>query len=250
MNKNVLKSKLIVAVMLVFGITAFISCEKEEALITDPESDNISVSEWHDKAINSFLETNKFDNTTSREIIRKEIINFLSEENPTQFNKEKLTSNAVFFEKELKKQAFNSLKSTNTPNIVENAISLTDYLVENTYISIELGTSIKDIYTQFGIKDPDSIVLMVNGLKSQNWSDSDILFLNNFVDVFNSSFQLWQEQFDNNTKSTKVSNKEAALIVTGADAVGALYGSIIPIWGSIVEGAVFSAIAILNVVED
>lgn len=30
MNKNVLKSKLIVAVMLVFGITAFISCEKEE----------------------------------------------------------------------------------------------------------------------------------------------------------------------------------------------------------------------------
>lgn len=240
-----LKRKLIMVMLVMIGVTAFTSCEKDE-LNDNSKEKTVSVSEWHDKALKSFLESNQIDSTTSRKIVRQEIINFLCEENPALFNKEELSKSATFFETSLKNQSFNSFKSTNSLNISENALILTDYLIEQKYISIELGIGVKNIYKNFGMKDADSILEMVNKLKSNNWTENDIKFLNNFADIFNSSYVFWQLHF-NSTTSTKMSNKEAALMVCGADAVGALYGSIIPFWGSIVEGALFSAIAILNV---
>jgi hypothetical protein len=241
-----MKLKLIIAAMLMFGIMAFMSCGKEKNYESSKEP--LSISEWHNKALNSFLENNTLNNNTSREIVRNEIIDYLCKEDPNLFKREQLLENSIFFESDLKKQSFNSLKSTNTANIVENALQLTEYLTVNNYISTKLGEEIKNIYIQFGVKEPSSILSMVNNLKSNDWIESDLVYVNNFVEIFNSSNLFWT-QYLSNTKSTASEEQEDALIILGADAIGALYGSIIPFWGSIVESTLFSAIAILEVIE-
>lgn len=242
-----MKRKIIIALILMLGGATFMSCDKEKS--NDSKEKTLSISEWHNKALSSFLENSTLDNNASREIVRKEIIDYLSKEAPNLFKREELLKNSIFFESDLKKQNFNSMKSTNINNIIENAFQLTDYLVDNNYISIELGDKIKNIYMQFGIKDPEDIISVVNDLKSNDWIESDLVYVNNFVEIFNSSYLFWQQYFISNTKRSTSEAQNDALIVLGADAVGALYGSIVPFWGSIVEGALFSAVAILNVTD-
>ncbi|HAF29525.1 MAG TPA: hypothetical protein DCG75_10800 [Bacteroidales bacterium] len=174
-----MKLKLIIAAMLMFGITAIMSCGKEKN--NESSKERLSISEWHNKALSSFLANNTLDNNTSREIVRNEIIDYLCKEDPNLFKREQLLENSIFFESDLKKQSINSMKTTNTAIVVENALQLTDYLTVNNYISTKLGEEIKNIYLQFGVKEPSSILSMVNNLKSKDWIESDLVYIKEYL---------------------------------------------------------------------
>jgi len=81
----------------------------------------------------------------------------------------------------------------------------------------------------------------VSEIENINWQGDDVIVSNLFLDVFSHSSEFW-ESYSNNNKAMSDKDKQKAVII--ADALGALHGSIFGPWGSIIEEAVASCIAV------
>lgn len=243
MFKTSLKSKLMVALMLIFGITAFMSCEKD-AVVNDiqPNSENNlkdEIGKYHNKALDLYYKNN---NLKSSEInynnVRDEIISSLISYDNKLFNKTLINKNAVQSEKTLSNLKISfSVKSTKTTT--DNLLEIINYLGQNNEISVELSGKLKSINNSVleGNLNSSEILNLVNDLNNDNWNEQDAKYVNAFTQVYNSSYEYWNNL--QNLKSTKADGDAVIL----ADAAGALYGLILgPVW-SIIEGAIFSVLA-------
>ncbi|MBS3742428.1 MAG: hypothetical protein KGY74_09935 [Candidatus Cloacimonetes bacterium] len=238
-----LKSKLIVAVMVMFGITAFLSCEKEVIVNEVPNQDESNlgnkIGEYHNIALDLYYNNSRLKSSEmSYKNVREEIIASLTNYNSELFNDAQINEYALQSEKVLSKLKI-SFSLKNTKSITDNFLELINYLEQNNEISTELTNQLKNINSNVleGNLNSSEILDLVNDLNNSSWSEQDAKYVDAFTQVYNSSYEYWTNA--KNLKSTKAEGD--AVIV--ADAAGALYGMILgPVW-SIIEGAIFSVIA-------
>jgi len=238
-----LKSKLKIAVVVMFGITTFMSCNKD-AVVNDiqPNSENNlknEIGKYHNTALDLYYNNNKLKSSdVNYKNVRDEIISSLVNYDNELFNKTQIDKYALQSEKILSNLKISfSLKSTKS--ITDNLLELINYLEQNNEISVELSSKLKNINNSVleGNLNSSEILNLVNDLNNVNWNEQDAEYVNAFTQVYNSSYEYWNNP--QNLKSTKASGDGVIL----ADAAGALYGLILsPVW-SIIEGAIFSVIA-------
>lgn len=219
------------------------SCKKD-TVVNDIQPNSESnlenkIGEYHNKALDLYYNNNKLKSSeinykNVREVIISSLVNYDNELfNETQINKDALQSEKILSNLKIS-FSVKSPKST-----TDNFLVLINYLEQNNKISVELSSKLKSINNSVleGNLNSSEILNLVNDLNSVNWNEQDAEYVNAFTQVYNSSYEYWNNP--QNLKSTKAKGDGVIL----ADAAGALYGlTLTPVW-SIIEGALFSILA-------
>jgi len=235
-----MKKHSIIAILLIFGITAFISCEKEDTLQTDTTVSelNSKIGDYHNIALDLYYKENKQkSSTTNYKDIRGKIITSLANYDSELFDKAQISEYTLQSEKHLSNVniSFSNYSAKSTTN---NFLELINYLEQKGEISIALSQQLKDINSNL-LTTSERLVL-VNGLNDVNWNEQDKKYVNAFTQVYNSSFDYWTNAYKGVLKKSQAAEGDSVIL---ADAVGALYGMLLGPVMSVIEGALFSVIA-------
>lgn len=231
----------------------FASCAEDEGL--EVANDNAlklseSIGHYHNVALDSYLKkgnNQRVASFTDYKEVRNDVIALLQEVDPAVFSSEEVLSKIN--DSDLLLQKIGVFSSAETGRILNTHIytsfpKILTYLVSKNEISSKLADELNVIYTRLENRTASSTELLqlVNGIKGKDWSEKDRIYVESFVQVYNSSYDYWKNY--GGTKSSRVQGIQAdGDTVIMADAVGALYGSILgPAW-SIIEGALFSIVA-------
>jgi len=241
-----LKSKILIALMVIFGIAAFMSCEKNKSNSNLPPDDVSnsplykSIGYWHNVAVKSVYKDLSVKGNVNYKSIREEMIEALNSIDPTTFVLDEMHQNAIISDNILN----SNLESVENDTVLivnsETFLSSFDYLLNNNLISSDLYGTLVNLNSMVdNSANEDEFLNEVHKLSSMNWSSSDQIYVNTLIQVVDASYEFWVTNSGYNSKS-------CTLCIIWADAAGSLYGSIIGPAGSIIEGAVFSTIAYMN----
>lgn len=241
-----LKSKTIFAVMLIFGITAFMSCEKNETKSNLPPNDvsNSSLSDsigyWHNVAVKSVFKTLGGKVNVNYKSIREEMIKALNSIDSSTFDLTEMHQNAITSDNILSADLNRVVKDSVLIVNSETYLLIFDYLLNNNKISSNLHEALVNLNSMVDNSSNNNDFLnAVHQLSSLNWSSSDQLYVNTLTQVVDASYEFW-------VTNGGYSGKSCTLCIIWADAAGGLYGSIIGPGGAIIESAVFSTLAYIN----
>lgn len=238
-----------------FSVFAFslllISCSSDNDLTVKKETDNqlinSNIGNYHNIALDLYLNRTTATVTTDYKEIRKEIIDLLSKHEDSKiFNYHTLVSESAMSNEILEKISILKPRLSNSrvnAESISNAFpDLIKYLIDNKKISEALGTELLVVSNHVIQKDLSSneILLMVNALQVHDGSlkESDSKYLNSFKQVYNSSHEYWNGK--TNSSGRIQANGDGVIL---ADAIGGLYGMLLGPVFSIIEGALFSIIA-------
>jgi hypothetical protein len=224
-----------------FFITAIISlssCEEKNSNEFETQkklnqSIENNIGFYHNLALEKNLD--KINKDLSIREIRTLIVNSLIEENDELFNEKSIPS--LIIPKDI-------LEATNLrgKGSKYDFSSLFNYLEEENYISHKLTNRLnvinKDIMDD--ILSESDILEKVNNLSVDDFSKSDKLYINAYVQVFNASHKFWTEQLNENSKNC---SQNCNVTIIAADAAGGLYGMILGPISSVIQGAIFSTVA-------
>ncbi len=241
-----LKSKIIYAVILIFGITAFMSCEKKETNSNLPPDDVSysslykSIGYWHNVAVKSVYKDLAVKGTVNYKSIREGMIEELNSIDPSTFDLAEMHQNAItsdnILSAELNRVVNDSVLIVNS----ETYLLVFAYQLDNDLISSKLYQALVEINSLVDNSANDNDFLnAVHHLSSLNWSSSDQTYVNTLIQVVDASYEFW-------VTNGGYSGKSCTLCIIWADAAGAAYGTLIGPIGSIIEGAVFSSLAYIN----
>ncbi len=227
-----------IAVLLIFGVTAFISCEKEDNLQTKNESQlNSKIGEYHNIALDLYYKDNKQRSSKiNYKDVREKIIASLINYDSELFDKTQIKEYTLQLEKHLSNMniSFSNYSAKTTTN---NFSKLINYLEQKDEISLILSQKLKNINSTF-LSASERLVL-INGLNDFNWNEQDKKYVSAFTQVYNSSFEYWT----NAKKGTFSKSQADGDGVILADAAGALYGMLLGPISSVIQAALFSVIA-------
>jgi len=234
------KSKLIVAVMLVVGVAAFMSCEKDDFVgnsMTPQEINNAEICKMHNKVITSLKNTvslksagnlsmdSYFENYLP--VIEKTLIENDNERYSNSLNLQE-------YKEVIKK--INKLKSssTNSEFISYTSTFILD-LKEKGYVSDYFYSELLMLSEKATLLSNEELIQYLDSDFAANISDEESNLKELIVSMAKSSDELWNET---NLKSAKALKPGSSTII--ADAIGALWGLPLGGVGSIIYGAAFS----------
>lgn len=113
-------------------------------------------------------------------------------------------------------------------------VILLDDAVNNGNISTELYNTITQVNEMiYYERNSDEILEFVNSLNLDEYPETDRIYLETFMSVYDSSYDYWNDD----TPQNKLSQTDGTIVM---DAVGALHGLLLGPVVSIIEGAVCS----------
>jgi len=209
-----------------------------DSLNADSLEQNIGV--LHNIALNLTIDVIK--NYHSVDTIKQIIIDSLSNYNSSIFNQDSLNSNNFDIISEL---PFTSLGDSISINIV----FVFDTLKNCGEISNELYHELVDINNDRinnMFSCADSLIKRVEKINDSNLSTNDKRYLNVYLDILKASKEFWESHNLEYGKLSKINDEAGDLGWIASDAAGGLYGMLGgPAW-SIFEGALFSAVWVID----
>jgi len=241
------KSKLIIVVMLIFGITAFMSCEKRETNTELPPNDISyytlydSVGYWHNVAVSNVYKSVARSGEINYKSIHNQIIDALYAIDSSTFNLIAMQANIILMDNKYNSDLNIVIDDSVLILNSQSYISMFNDLSNENEISNQLEDSLISITNLVNNGVPMDVFLNeVHSLQTISWSATDQLFVNILIQTVDASYQFWIIEGN-------YSGRACDTCIIWADAAGALYGMIVP-GGitSIIVGAVFSTIAAIQ----
>lgn len=236
-NTN-LKSKLIVAVMVLFGIIAFISCEKDESVENSimPQEINIAeICKMHNEVITSLKNTNSLKSAKNLSIDSyfDSVLSLIGNK-LAKIDEERYSNSLTLKEyKEIINKTIN-LKSASSISEFStySSVFILD-LKEKGYVSDYFYSELLILSGKASYLSNDEIIDYLDSDFAKKISKEESNLKELIVSMAKSSNELWK---GNNLKSVKASGSRTII----ADAMGALWGLPFGGVGSIIYGAAFS----------